>query len=301
MITRVGVVQATPVFFDKAQTISKLETLVVEQARKGCQLILFPESFIPGYPRLFTFGASVGQRSDEGRELYKSYWQNSIQIPGNEMTQLAQIAHDNGVFLVVGITERDTINGSLYCSMVYISPTKGYLGKHRKIKPTGVERLIWAEGDADTMLAIDTEIGKLGGLICWENYMPLARMAMYQQGINIYLAPTADARDTWTATMQHIACEGRCYVLGCNQFFRRSDYPVAYQPFADESDDVICRGGSLIVSPQGQLIAGPLWGEEGVLIADLDLDEVIKSKLDFDVIGHYARNDLFQFNLLTNK
>ncbi len=297
MQVKVGVVQATPVFFDINKTIDKLEALVIDYAKKGCQLLLFPESFIPGYPRKFTFGASVGLRTDAGRELYKTYRQNSLQIPGPELSQLEQIARENGVYLAIGVTERDVLNGSLYCTLIYISPTDGYLGKHQKIKPTGVERLIWAEGTGrDSMKTFDTTIGRMGGLICWENYMPLARMRIYQQAPHLYLAPTADARASWPATLQHIACEGRCYVLGCNQFFTRTDYPEAYQEFLDEDETVLSRGGSAIVSPQGEFIAGPLWDEEGVLIADLDLDEVLKSKLDFDVIGHYTRPDLFTFN-----
>lgn len=296
MTVKVAVIQAIPVFFDIQATIDKLERLVVECAQKGCQFILFPESFIPGYPRQFTFGASIGLRTDAGRELYKTYWQNSLQLPSPELTRIEQIAHENGVYLAIGVTERDALNGSLYCTLIYVSPTAGYLGKHQKIKPTGVERLIWAEGTgADSMRVFDTEIGRVGGLICWENYMPLARMSLYQQAPQLYLAPTADARPTWPATLQHIACEGRCYVLGSNQFFRRSDYPTPYQDFLDEDDAVLSRGGSAIVSPQGEFIAGPLWDEEGILMADLDLDEVLKSKLDFDVIGHYARPDLFDF------
>ncbi|WP_020607598.1 carbon-nitrogen hydrolase family protein [Spirosoma spitsbergense] len=293
----VAVIQATPVFFDIHATIDKLERLVVECARKGCQFILFPESFIPGYPRKFTFGSAVGSRSDAGRELYKTYWQNSLQLPSPELTRIEQIARENNVYLAIGVTERDVLNGSLYCTLVYLSPSNGYLGKHQKVKPTGVERLIWAEGTgADSLRVFDTEIGRMGGLICWENYMPLARMSLYQQAPQLYLAPTADARPTWPATLQHIACEGRCFVLGSNQFFTRSDYPSAYQNFLDEDDLILSRGGSAIVSPQGEFIAGPLWDEEGILIADLDLADVLKSKLDFDVIGHYARPDLFAFS-----
>lgn len=296
MLVKVAVIQVTPVFFDIHATIDKFEQLVVDCAQKGCQFILFPESFIPGYPRKFTFGASVGSRSDVGRELYKTYWENSLQLPSPELTRIEQIARDNNVYLAIGVTERDTLNGSLYCTLIYVSPTDGYLGKHQKIKPTGVERLIWAEGTgADSMQVFDTDIGRMGGLICWENYMPLARMSIYQQAPQLYLAPTADARPTWPATLQHIACEGRCFVLGSNQFFCRSDYPPEYQDFLDEDDLVLSRGGSAIVSPQGEFIAGPLWDEEGILIADIDLDEVLKSKLDFDVIGHYARPDLFVF------
>ncbi|OIN56700.1 carbon-nitrogen hydrolase family protein [Arsenicibacter rosenii] len=300
MSIKVAVIQATPVFFDREKTLQKLESLVAEQAGQGVRLVVFPESFIPGYPRGFTFGATIGRRTDTGRDLYKTYWQQSMEAGGEDLARLEKIAGRYGVWLVVGITERDPVNGSLYCTSVYVSPSEGLLGKHRKIKPTGVERLVWAEGGADSLKAFMTEIGTLGGLICWENYMPLARMAMYRQGVEIYIAPTADSRPTWTATMQHIACEGRCYVLGCNQFFRVEDYPAAYREgIADSTEDIICRGGSVIVSPQGEILAGPLWDQEGVLVADLDLDEVIKSKLDFDVIGHYTRDDLFQLTITT--
>lgn len=291
-----GVVQATPVFFDITRTIDKLETLVVDGARQGCQFLLFPESFIPGYPRKFTFGASIGLRTDAGRELYKTYWQNSLQLPSPELSRLEQIARDNDVYMAIGVTERDSLNGSLYCTLVYISPTEGYLGKHQKIKPTGVERLVWAEGTGnDSLKTFNTTVGRMGGLICWENYMPLARMRIYQQAPQLYLAPTADARPSWPATLQHIACEGRCFVLGCNQYFTRNDYPEDYQPMLTDDELILSRGGSAIVSPQGEFVAGPLWDEEGILIADLDLDEVMKSKLDFDVIGHYSRPDLFNF------
>jgi len=260
MHVKVGVVQHVPVFFDLQATIQKMEGLVREAAGRGCQVVVFPESFIPGYPRKFTFGATIGERSDEGRQLYRRYWENSVAVPGPALGQLERMAKTNGVFLMTGVTERDALNGSLYCTTLYISPTAGYLGKHRKIKPTGVERLVWAEGHgADVLTTVPTEWGRVGGLICWENYMPLARMAIYQQGVQVYVAPTADARETWPATMQHIACEGRCFVLGCNQFFRRDDYPEEFRSFAAEGEDVICRGGSVIVSPQGQIIAGPLW------------------------------------------
>lgn len=298
MHVNVAVIQAAPVFFDIHKTLDKLERLVTESAQKGCQFVLFPESFIPGYPRKFTFGASIGLRTDAGRELYKTYWQNSLQLPSPELSRIEQIARDNRVFLAVGVTERNSLNGSLYCTLIYVSPTRGYLGKHQKIKPTGVERLIWAEGTGhDSLRVFDTEIGRIGGLICWENYMPLARMSLYQQAPQLYVAPTAGARPTWPATLQHIACEGRCYVLGSNQFFQRSDYPDAYQAFLNEDETTLCRGGSAIVSPQGEFIAGPLWDQEGILMATLDLDEVLKSKLDFDVIGHYARPDLFGFKV----
>jgi nitrilase len=189
----------------------------------------------------------------------------------------------------------------LYCTLLYFGPDGQIIGKHRKLKPTASERLIWGEGDGSTLTAIDTPLGKIGGLICWENYMPLARMSMYGKGVEIYLAPTADQRDTWQATMRHIANEGRCFVLGCNQYVTKDMYPADLQdhPELKEMPEVMCRGGSVIVSPLGNVIAGPLFGEEGILYADLDMGEITRSKVDFDVVGHYARPDVFQ--LLVNE
>jgi nitrilase len=186
--------------------------------------------------------------------------------------------------------------GTLYCTTLYFGPDGRLLGKHRKLKPTGAERLIWGEGDGSTLTVLATPHGKVGGLICWENYMPLARMAMYAQGVEIYLAPTADSRDTWQATMQHIACEGRCFVLGCNQFVTPEMYPAELLALDNvaEPQALACRGGSVIVSPLGEVLAGPLYDQEGILCADLDLAEVARGKLDFDVVGHYARPDVFQ-------
>jgi nitrilase len=180
--------------------------------------------------------------------------------------------------------------------MLYFGPTGELLGKHRKLKPTAAERLIWGEGDGSTLTAIDTEYGTIGGLICWENYMPLARMAMYSKGVDIYLAPTADARDSWQATLRHIACEGRCFVLGCNQFVTKSMYPADLDGIEDLNNqpEIMCRGGSSIISPLGDVLAGPLYDEEGILYADLGLAEVARGKFDFDVVGHYARSDVFQ-------
>jgi nitrilase len=298
MKVKVGLVQDSPVFFDKAKTLDKLEQLTRKYAKQGCGLIVFPESFIPGYPRGFTFGAKIGSRTDEGRSLYAEYRRNSVDLEGEDLKRLVKLARSENVYLVIGITEKQDTNGSLFCSMVYISPADGLLGVHRKIKPTGTERTVWAEADGASLVTYQTKIGKLGGLICWENYMPLARMAMYQKGVEIYIAPTADAREAWTATMQHIALEGRCFVLGCNQFFTKSMVPERYTSLVDGEPENMCRGGSVIVSPLGKIIAGPLFDRPGVLMAELDLDEIVLGKLDFDVIGHYARNDIFQFTVL---
>ncbi|NCA86033.1 MAG: carbon-nitrogen hydrolase family protein [Clostridia bacterium] len=294
---KVAVVQATPVLFDLDRSIEKVCALLAECSRKHPDLILFPESFIPCYPRGLTFGAEVGRRSDEGKNLWQRYWQNSLETTGTAISRISEAARKARAITVLGVTEKDSTSGTLYCTMLYFSATGELVAKHRKLKPTGTERLIWGEGDGSTLSTLRTDSGIIGGLICWENYMPLARMAMYRKGVEIYLAPTADARPQWQSTLQHIALEGRCFVLGCNQFVRKDDYPADLLPLLDESADVMCRGGSVIVSPAGEILAGPLWDQEGILFANLNEEEIIKAKMDFDVIGHYARNDVFKFEI----
>ncbi|WP_271784573.1 carbon-nitrogen hydrolase family protein [Aquimarina algiphila] len=297
MKVKVGLVQDSPVFFDKDKTIKKIEQLTQKYAKEGCELLVFPESFIPGYPRGFSFGAKIGSRTDDGRALYAEYAKNSIDLESEDLKRLEKLSKSNNIYLVIGATEKQDKNGTLYCSMLYISPSEGLLGVHRKIKPTGTERIIWGEAAGESLVTFKTKIGKLGGLICWENYMPLARMSMYKKGVEIYIAPTADSREEWTSTMKHIALEGRCFVLGCNQFYTKSMYPEKYQSLVENEPEDMCPGGSIIVSPLGKVIAGPLFNTSGVLVAELDLDEISKSKLDFDVIGHYSRNDIFQFSV----
>ncbi|RLB32285.1 MAG: nitrilase [Deltaproteobacteria bacterium] len=297
-VVKVAVVQAAPVLFDRAATIEKACHLISEAGREGAKLVLMPEAFIPAYPRGLSFGMVVGSRSPAGRSLWKRYWDNAVEIPSEATEALGAAAGEAGVYLAIGVIERDRDHGggTLYCTLLFFDPEGKLLGKHRKLKPTGSERLIWGEGDGSTMPVFETEIGKIGGLICWENYMPLARMAIYNKGVELYLAPTADARDTWQATMRHIACEGRCFVLGCNQFVKKEMYPNDLETLneLDSQPNVICRGGSVIVSPLGNVLAGPLYGDEGILYADLNLAEIIKGKLDFDVVGHYARPDVFR-------
>ena len=227
MEVKIGVVQHSPVFFDKDASLEKLARLTQENAKKGCELLVFPESFIPGYPRGFDFGATVGSRTPEGRDLFLEYAQQSVDVLSPDIEFLEEVSRKHNIYLIIGVTEREASSGSLYCSMLYISPKKGLLGVHRKIKPTGTERLIWAEGSGDSLVTFDTAIGRMGGLICWENYMPQARMAMYSKGVQIYIAPTADARDSWIDTMRHIALEGRCFVLGCNQFSPALCIPIS--------------------------------------------------------------------------
>ena len=297
MKIKVSLVQESPVFFDKEATLLKLESLTKSCADQGADLIVFPESFVPGYPRGFDFGATIGKRTDEGRELYHLCHHNSIDLESADRQRLETIARESGAYLVIGITEKESHHGSLYCSMLYISPHRGLMAVHRKIKPTGTERLIWAEAGGESLVAVDTRIGKLGGLICWENYMPLARMSMYQQGVQIYVAPTADSREVWIPTMQHIALEGRCFVLGCNQYFTKSMYPAEYQHLVTSEEEHFCRGGSVVVSPLGQILAGPLFDESGIVATEIDLDDITRSKLDFDVNGHYNRTDIFDFKV----
>jgi nitrilase len=295
---QVAVVQAAPVLFDREATVDKACQLIDEAASQGAQLILFPEAFIPCYPRGLSFGMVVGSRSPEGRSLWQRYWENSVKIPGPTTEALAEAAGAADVYLAIGITERASHfgKGTLYCTLLYLGPDGRLIGKHRKLKPTGAERLIWGEGDGSTLTTFQSELGIIGGLICWENYMPLARTAMYAQGVDLYLAPTADARETWQATLRHIACEGRCFVLGCNQFVTRDMYPsdLPMREELDSQPEVMCRGGSAIVSPLGDVLAGPLYDQEGILYAELDRDDLVRSKVDFDVVGHYARPDVFQ-------
>lgn len=300
-MVKVAVVQAASVLFDKAASVNKACELIAEAGQGGAQLVLLPEAFIPAYPRGFSFGMKVGSRNDQGRALWQRYWDNSIDTDGPEVQQLGETAASAGVFLCIGVIEKDgrSAGETLYCSMLYFSPEGELIGRHRKLKPTGSERLIWGEGDGSTLPVFSTELGKIGGLICWENYMPLARMALYGQGIEIYLAPTADSRENWQSTVRHIACEGRCFVLGCNQFVTRDMYPEHLEALGELADqpDIMCRGGSVVVAPSGEILAGPLWDEEGILFAELDLEEVTRAKIDFDVVGHYARPDIFQLKV----
>lgn len=291
-VVRAAVVQAAPVLFDRDATIAKLHTLTQEAAAQGAQLVVFPEAFVPAYPRGFSFGMVVGSRTPEGRLLWERYWRNAVDVPGPAVDEMGRAARLAGVHLAVGVIERDRVatGGTLYCTILYFGPDGTLLGKHRKLKPTGSERLIWGEGDASTLTVLETRLGRLGGLICWENYMPNARMAMYAQGVELYVAPTADARDSWQATMRHIALEGRCFVLGCNQFVTKSMHP-ADLPCLDElatQPEIMCRGGSVIIGPLGDILAGPLYDAEGILTADLDLGEIVRARLDFDVVGHYG-------------
>ena len=295
---RVAVVQAAPVVFDLEKTLEKAIGLIREAAEKGANIVVFPETFIPGYPRGLTFGFNIGARTMEGRKDFQRFHDNCVAVPGPEVDILGKAAAENNVYLAMGITEKDgnNIDGTLHCCMLFFGPDGTFLGRHRKLKPTGSERYIWGQDDGSTLTVVDTPYGQMGALICWENYMPLARAAMYQKGIKLYLAPTADQRDTFQCTLRHIAIEGRCFVICCNQYMEKSMYPTDLYGYAEigAQPDVMCRGGSCIINPFGEYVAGPAFGGEEILVADLDLDQITQGKADFDCIGHYARPDIFE-------
>jgi nitrilase len=291
-----AVVQAAPVGFDVTRTLDKLDDLAADAARLGAKLAVFPEAFISAYPKGLDFGARVGMRSPEGRDMFRRYFESAIEIPGPHCERIGKAAKANGLTLVVGVIERD--GGTLYCTVLFFSPDGKFLGKHRKLMPTAMERLIWGFGDGSTLPVIETGFGRIGAVICWENYMPLMRAAMYAKGIELYCAPTADPRDSWAASMRHVAIEGRCFVLSCNQFNRRRDFPANYRTaYGDDPDAVISRGGSCIVDPFGHFLAGPNYDDEAILVAEIDRAQIVRGKYDLDVVGHYARPDIFQLHV----
>ncbi|MFP4004974.1 MAG: carbon-nitrogen hydrolase family protein [Alphaproteobacteria bacterium] len=292
----VAVVQAASVAFDRERSIAKLAGLAADAARKGAKLVLFPEAFVPCYPWGTDFGARIGQRSDEGRRWYQRYHENAVDVPGPHTERIGRAARDNKIFLVVGVIERG--GRTLYCTVLFFAPDGTLMGKHRKVMPTAMERLVWGFGDGSTLPVFDTELGRLGAVICWENYMPLMRMAMFDKGIELYCAPTADGRRTWASSMQHVALEGRCFVLSCNQFSRRRDFPPDFPCVqGDDPDTVMMTGGSCIVDPMGQFLAGPDYEGECILTAELDKGAIARGKYDFDVAGHYSRPDIFRLHV----
>jgi len=293
-----AVAQTASVLLDTPATIARALSLMDEAAARGVQLLVFPEAFIGGYPKGADFHIYLGARTPEGRAEFKRYYDAAITVDGAEIAQLAKACARHGMYCVVGIIERD--GGTLYCTAVYIGP-QGVLGKHRKLMPTALERLVWGFGDGSTLKAVDTPWGKLGAVICWENYMPMLRMAMYQQHVAIYCAPTADDRDSWASTMRHIALEGRCFVLSACQHLRRAQFPADQinNRLPDAPDTVLMRGGSLIIDPLGKVLAAPVFNEDALLTAELDLSIIPQAQMDFDAVGHYARPDVFSLAVNT--
>ncbi len=297
-IVRSAVIQDCPVVFHRAETIEKVRTLVMRASQQGAQLVVMPEAFVSAYPVGLDFGARVGLRHPKGRDDFRRYFESALEMPGPDCDRIGKISREAGVFLVIGVIEQ--AGGTLYCTVLFFSPDGRLMGKHRKLMPTAMERLIWGYGDGSTLPVFDTSLGRIGSVICWENYMPMLRMHMYAQGIQLYCAPTADHRDTWLSSMRHIAMEGRCFVLSCCQYLRRADCPEDYAAIqGDDPATVLMRGGSCIIGPLGQVLAGPHFDGPCILTADLDLDEIPGGKYDLDVVGHYARPDIFRLYVNT--
>ncbi len=295
---RVAVVQDAPQAFDQGASLAKAMTLIADAAARGAQLVVFPEAFLCGYPKGLDFGARVGMRSSEGRDLFRRYFASALDVPGPATVALGEAARAAGVHLVIGVIERD--GGTLYCTALFFGSDGALLGKHRKVMPTAMERLIWGFGDGSTLQVIPTSLGRLGAAICWENYMPQLRLALYGQGVQLYCAPTVDDRETWLPTMRHIALEGRCFVISACQFARRRDYPPDVMPIqGNDPETVLIRGGSCIIGPLGEVLAGPVFDAPVILTADIDPGAIARATFDLDVVGHYARPDIFRLSVNT--
>ena len=293
-----AVVQMASAPDDSLATAKTAADRLREAASHGAKLVVFPEALIGGYPKGASFGAPIGMRKPEGRSAFARYHAAAIDLDGPEVALLAEACAETGAFAVVGVIERD--GATVYCTALYFDGEKGLVGKHRKLMPTAAERLIWGFGDGSTMPVFKTDLGTIGAVICWENYMPALRMHMYHQGVSLYCAPTADDRDTWLPTMQHIAMEGRTFVLTACQYITREAYGAEHESaLGDDPATVMMRGGSAIIGPLGRVLAGPDFSGETILYAQIDPSEVIKAKYDFDVTGHYARPDVFQLTVDT--
>lgn len=291
-IVTVAVVQAGSPLFDTPAAMSKAERYIREAAGEGARLVVLPEAFIGGYPKGLDFEITVGARTAAGREQFRRYADAAINVPGEETDILADLSSELAVDIVVGVIERD--GGTLYCTALFFEAERGLVTKHRKLMPTAAERYLWGQGDGSTLSTVHTDYGVLGSAICWENYMPLLRTAMYAKGVQLWCAPTVDDRTVWSSTMTHIALEGRCFVLSANQYLTRADYPDDVHPVqGDGPDTVLIGGGSMIVSPLGEVLAGPLREKEGILTAQIDLNDITRAHFDLDGVGHYSRPDVF--------
>ncbi len=295
-ICRIAVIQAAPVLFDKAQCTQKAVALILEAGKNGAELIVLPELFIPGYPYGMTYGFTVGARTEDGRADWGGYAHHSVLVPGPETEQLARAAKEAGAFVSIGISERVRETGTLYNSNLVFSPEGELISLHRKLKPTGSERVVWGDAQGNYFPIVATPWGPMGCMICWESYMPLARAALYQKGITLYLSPNTNDNPEWQDTIRHIALEGRCYFINCDQFFTKAMYPDGLRCPEEISrlPEIVCRGGSCVVDPFGHYVTDPLWDQEGILYADLDMEKVPLSRMEFDPCGHYARPDVLE-------
>ncbi|KUI99662.1 carbon-nitrogen hydrolase family protein [Vibrio sp. MEBiC08052] len=278
----------------KKETLQSILSYENEIIASKTELVVMPEALLGGYPKGETFGTYLGYRLDDGRETYARYYDNAITVPGAETDELVALSQRTQAAIVVGVIERD--GSTLYCTSLYITPQQGLAAKHRKLMPTGTERLIWGQGDGSTLATANIGFAQIGGAICWENHMPLLRMAMYDQGIDIWCAPTVDEREIWQCSMRHIAHEGRCFVISAVQVQGSPEQTGRTVAGWDASRPLI-KGGSLIVDPLGNILAGPMYEQEGLLTAEIDMAQIAKSRYDFDVVGHYARPDVFSLQV----
>ena len=295
---RIAAVQASPVFMDRAATLEKAIGLISVAAKEGASLVVFPEAFLPGYP-IWTWFLKPSQ-FEEIEALYGEYLEQSVTIPGQETALIGKAAKSAGVHVGIGVTERNSeaSGSSLFNSFVLFDSSGAVVGKRRKLVPTGPERMIWAQADGSSVGVVETRLGRIGALICWENYMPLARYAMQSGGAEVMLAPTWDCGGVWQASMRHIAKEGRAYVVGCCSAMRLDDVPERFGFRAEMPEgEWVNRGGTVIVDPEGTVLAGPLFEQEGILYADADPKLLRGVKWNLDVAGHYARPDVFRFEV----
>ena len=295
--TKIAAAQLTPVFLNKEQTVHKACSAISEAGKNGAKLIVFPEAFISGYPDWVWLYAPY--KSKELGDLYVKLVENAVSIPDDTTNRLCEAAKLANINVVMGLNERntETSNSSLYNTMLFIDDKGEILGKHRKLMPTNCERLIWAQGNGSTLKSYDTSAGKLGGLICWGNFIPLARNAIYESGAQILASPTWDKSDDWLGSMQHIAREGGLFVISNCMTLHIDDLPEDLKAIYPKDKEWISTGQSCIINPFGKVIAGPLNAEEGIIYADIDLQEIIVAKRRFDVVGHYARPDVFNFTI----
>ena len=296
---KIAVVQAAPVLFDKDACVEKAVKLIHEAAAQGSELIVFPELFIPCYPYGMTFGFTVGSRNADGRKDWKRYYDNSILCPGPETEILGAAAKEAGAYVSIGVSERAPLSATLYNTNLVFTPDGKLDAIHRKLKPTGAERVVWGDANKNYFPITDTPWGPMGSMICWESYMPLARVALYEKGVTLYLSPNTNDNEEWQATIRHIAIEGHCFFINCDMYFTKDMYPkdLYAQEEIGRLNDIVCRGGSCVVDPYGHYVTQPVWDKEEIIYADLDMDMVPSSRMEFDATGHYARPDVLELRI----
>lgn len=298
-VCKIAVVQAAPILFNKDACVKKTVSMIGEAAGNHVELIVFSELFVPGYPYGMTFGFTVGSRNEDGRKDWKLYYDNSIVVPGEETEQIGAAAKAAHAYVSIGVSERDAVSGTLYNSNLIFSPEGELVSVHRKLKPTGTERVVWGDADRGFFPVVETPWGVMGDLICWESYMPLARAALYEKGVTLYISSNTNDNPEWQATIQHIALEGRCYLINCDMYFTKETYPsdLHSKGELDQLPHIVCRGGSCIVDPYGHYETIPVWDKEEIIYADLDMEKVSMSRMEFDVCGHYSRPDILKLQV----